>query len=1076
MYMHPGIPEVGGPLHRRQSVSGSAASAAPALATLADLVDGFRQRGEGTAVVEFRQGQSVAVSYAALAAAIDRAAHALRERGVAHGDRVALWAPNGSDWIVAYFAIVAIGATAVPLDQQATSEQIAAALDFATPRLLITTRASRAELERRTGTAADVWLLDDDGGEGSTAHRGAGVSVGPRAASETIASLLFTSGTTGEPKAVPLTHANLVANLRELLATGLIGTRDRVLLPLPLHHTYPFTAGLLLTLATGATLVLPAGISGPEIVEACSQGRATAMLAVPRLCTALWDSVVAGIAARGPATAAIFHALLAASIRVQRATGLRCGKWLFRPLRARLGAALDLIGCGGAKLPGDLAWNLEGLGFMVLTGYGLTETSPVLTFNSRRHRRIGSEGRALPGVELRLGRSADETAGEILARGPSVFTGYWRNPSATAEAFTADGWFRTGDLGTIDAAGYLYVVGRSKELLVLADGKKFFPEPLEKTYAASPLLREIGVFERGGTLAAVVVPDEEFMRQHGALREAASLREALEEVGSRLPAYQRLSQYRVVRTPLPRTQLGKLRRHLLPALFDGALRAATGEAEPEPSAGDRALLASERGSAVWRWLVDRYQDHPLTLDTSPQLELGIDSLEWVAVTVEMERRFGVALRADRLSGILTLRDLLRELESAPAAAAHGRETPAFVPPGPLLRAFGAFVLATVRVVVRAALRLEVAGVERLPAGAMVVTPNHTSYLDPLVIAAALPWERLRQTYWAGWVGVMHTSRLRRLVSRAAQVFPVDPDRDLAGAVRTAQQLLAQGYSIVWFPEGRRSPSGALAEFQAGVGLLLQGKAHAVPTAIRGTFEAWPKHRATPRRGHAQVTFGAPLQFAAERSPNEIRRALHRAVAVLLGVKLDEAPTTDTGGGLAMPTSITDATAVTVRDGRRVTLRPIRRDDVARNAAFLDGLSAPSKHLLFLGGISRLSDDELRRLCDPDTAHDMAYVAMADDPAAPGGERQVGVCRYAGADAVHGAEISVAVADDWQHQGLGKLLLRRLIEYARVHGVRRLYSMDAVHNEAMRRLARDVGFVERPDPDDIHQVIYTWQPS
>jgi GNAT superfamily N-acetyltransferase len=165
--------------------------------------------------------------------------------------------------------------------------------------------------------------------------------------------------------------------------------------------------------------------------------------------------------------------------------------------------------------------------------------------------------------------------------------------------------------------------------------------------------------------------------------------------------------------------------------------------------------------------------------------------------------------------------------------------------------------------------------------------------------------------------------------------------------------------------------------------------------------------------------------------------------------------------------------VTLRDGRRVVIRPIRRDDVAHNAAFLEGLSPPSKHFLFLGGISRLSDEALQRLCDPDFSHDMAYIALAADASTPSDERQVGVCRYAGADGA-GAEISVAVADDWQHQGLGQILLRRLIDHARAHGIRRLYSMDAANNDRMRRLARHLGFVEQADPEDIHQVIYSLQ--
>ena len=164
---------------------------------------------------------------------------------------------------------------------------------------------------------------------------------------------------------------------------------------------------------------------------------------------------------------------------------------------------------------------------------------------------------------------------------------------------------------------------------------------------------------------------------------------------------------------------------------------------------------------------------------------------------------------------------------------------------------------------------------------------------------------------------------------------------------------------------------------------------------------------------------------------------------------------------------------TLADGRRVIVRPIRPGDVERNAAFLESLSPPSKHFLFLGAISRLSDEQLRRLCDLDYADDMAFVALAADGSSAAAPRQVGVCRYAGAgDVAHGAEISVAVADDWQHQGLGALLLRRLIDYARAHGVPRLYSMDSIYNDRMRKLARQLGFAEHADPQDPRQVIFS----
>ena len=864
--------------------AGVAHDAAPAaLETLAALVAKLPERGGSSAVVAFGRDGAATLTYRELAEAIVHTARGLRARGIGHGQRIALLGPNSPEWIIAYLGSVMSGAVAVPLDPQAAAAATAAALAHAAPRAVITTRAQRDTLARGVGSGVRFWLLDGTGDDGVATLRTSGTGGDlPRVDPEDLASLLFTSGTTGTPKAVPLTHANLAANVSELLAARLIDPAERVLLPLPLHHTYPNTVGLLTTLATGATVVLPAGVSGPEILEACRAARATALLAVPRLCTAVWEGVRAGVEARGRLAVRAFDALLATSIAVRRHTGRNIGRWLFRGLHARFGGALALIGCGGAKLPGELAFKLEGLGFRVLTGYGLTETSPVLTFNSPSSSRLGSEGRPLPGVAIRIAGATSDAPGEILARGPSVFSGYWHNAAATAEAFTADGWFRTGDLGTVDDDGYLHVVGRSKELIVLADGKKFFPEVVEKEYGAGQLLREIGVFERGGVLAAVVVPDEDEVRNRGAVREAAAVRDELENIGSRLPRYQRITSYRIVRAPLPRTQLGKLRRHLLPGLFDGAVVERPKETVALTDE-DRALLAEPLAGEVWRWLRERFPEHELSLDTSPQLELNVDSLGWVALTVEVDRRFHAALQAEQLARILSLRDLVREIEAAAQTGARRTAAaPQLVRPGPVSRALGATLLVTARLLARLLLRPAVAGLEHLPPGPALIAPNHTSYLDPIALAAALPWRRLRRTYWAGWAAIMHSSPLRRLVSRATQVFPVDPDRDLAAAIRTARELLEQGYDVVWFPEGRRSPTGELQTLEPGVGALVQGvAATVVPAAISGTFAAWPKQRRWPRRGRVRITFGAPLEGAGERPPAELKTALEHALRRLL---------------------------------------------------------------------------------------------------------------------------------------------------------------------------------------------------
>jgi long-chain acyl-CoA synthetase len=886
-------------------LSSATAETRPAFpATLCDVIAGLAAHAERIALIVVEDGKPAEITYTELGERILDTARRLLEAGIRRGDCVAIWAPNSAEWVCAYFGAVRAGATVVPIDQQSMPTSAAEIMEHAAPALLITTAAHRNELRElgRDYRTLPIERGDEDPRNGWPEPADDAQAL-PDVRADDVAALLYTSGTTGTPKAVPLTHGNLAANAAALREQKLIRPDDRVLLPLPLHHTYPFTVGLVTALLKGAAVVFPAGISGPEITGAARVARATALLAVPRLCEALWDSVRTAVEQRGERAKKIFYRMLGLSIAVRRATGARLGKRMFRPVHERLGEGLDLIGCGGAKLDPELAWRLEGLGWTVLTGYGLTETSPVLTFNDRTHAQIGTEGRALPGVELDIRpvsgeRDADTprpahggVEGEIVARGPSVFAGYRNNTEATAEAFTADGFFRTGDLGWLDRKGYLRIVGRSKELLVLADGKKVFPEALEKLYAGITLLKEVAILEDGGRLVALIVPDERAIRERGTIRQATLLREELEEVAARLPPHQRITAYRVARSALPRTQLGKLRRHLLPELYKRAAAAESKPASTDVSAEDARVLATERGRAAWQWLVARYPDKPLTLDTSPQLELQIDSLEWVTLTTEIEQRFRVSLTGEAVSRILTLRDLLLEIEAAKLvpAGAPSASAPADVKlPGFAMRCVGAAIFGLVRPLMRLLFGVKVAGLEHLAGDeALVIVPNHASYLDPLALAAALPWRRLRKTFWAGWVGVLYTGPITRFVSNAAQVMPVDPDRDLAAAIGTARALLQRGYSIVWFPEGRRSPTGEVGPFFGGIGqLLLDTDAAALPTAISGTFEALPKQRRWPRfRVPLGVIFGAPVHprepRADTRAPQKISGQLERAVRALV---------------------------------------------------------------------------------------------------------------------------------------------------------------------------------------------------
>lgn len=830
--------------------------------TLCSLLESWAGRGDRPAIVAFRNGRVETWSYGGIAAAARGLGCGLSRQGLGRLEPVVICARNSPEWVVAYFGILCAGALPVLVNDLAAAPELGQILAACGARRIVTT-ARHAALFRSLRSDLNLVLLDGQGTENWRNLLGAPTDAWPAVRPGDPAALLWTSGTTGTPKGVPLSHANFVANLDALLSERIAGEGDRILLPLPLHHAYPFTVGLLHAFGIGATIILPSGVTGPEIVAAIQGGRATALIGVPRLYAALLDAVTSGMRARGRATAFLFDSLLALSVAVRR-LGLRLGRALFVPVRAKLGRELRLLATGGARLDPQIGERLEGLGYEVLPGYGLTETAPMLTMSARGRARMGTEGTAALGVELQIAAEAGQPFGEVLAKGPNVFSGYWKNEAATRGAFTPDGWFRTGDLGFLDADGYLHITGRKSEMIRLPGGENVFPEDVEAAYGESPVIHEVAVIEEAGKLVALVVPDETFIRARGAARIEALLREELDTASSKLAPYRRISGFAVTQDALPRTHLGKLKRHLLPELYARAKARAPAAAEAPLSEADRKLLAEPLGAAVRDWVVKRYPGKRVNLDSALQIDLGIDSLEWVTLTLELQQRFGIALTEETLSRIVTLRDLIGEISAAKAAAAPVHvpapgalelpETSRWLKPrGMLLRGLANLFYYGNFSVMRTAFRLDIEGLERLPAeGPYVLAPNHASYFDPFLIAAALPLRRLRQTYWAGWTGRLFSNPLLRIFSRVAKVVPVNPERTPAEGLAFGLAALSRGDALVWFPEGRRTQTGEIGPFLRGIGYILaHAGVPAVPVRIIGSF------RVKPWRARIAIVFGHP---------------------------------------------------------------------------------------------------------------------------------------------------------------------------------------------------------------------------
>jgi long-chain acyl-CoA synthetase len=841
------------------------------------------------------------VTYSVLAEQVRALGRALAARGVAPGDRVAILSENRPEWGIAFLGALAAGATAVPMDVQLTDREVENVLRHAGVRWALASGAQAARL--LAGGAPPVPLniisLDAEAPSdalalGALLAEGAALTAPlPARAPDDPASILYTSGTTGTPKGVMLSHGNFLANTRSILEFGLAGPSDILLAILPLHHSYAFTITLLMPLLLGARIVYVQTLKGPELLRAMQETGVTILVGVPQLFAMLHRGLFEEVGRKGLAVRVLFRGLARLSESVKASTGWSPGRMFFGQVHRKFGGKIRILASGGARLDPAIAKGFERLGFVLLEGYGLTETAPVLCFNPFARPKYGSVGLPIPEVEIRILNPDAEGVGEVAVRGPNVMLGYYRNPEATA-AVMEEGWFKTGDLGYRDKDGYLFLTGRSKEVIVLSSGKNVYPEEVEEHFLQSPFIKEICLVPAGGRggaegVRALVLPDFEYFKRHRATVSESYIRWDMENYARTLPPHKRPTALQIVKEPFPRTRLGKIQRHLVQAQYGAApgaeaVAAGAAAAEAAPSAEDEALLAHQASRKVMGALAHASQKKgPIELGDGLEIDLGLDSLGRLELMVSLEQALGVDLPDELGAEAFTVRELLikvREYAEGAAvpggdAAAPPRRTPwsqilAAPPPPDILEAVehglgreARWTTRGTRAITAAAFKgifgLRVRGVENVPAtGPLIITPNHDSYLDSFIVGAALPFSALMQLYYLGFEAYFRNAILAWW-SRCLRIIPVDLDAHLFRALQASAHVLRQGKILCVFPEGARSIDGTPQPFKRGAAILAKElDVPILPARIRGSFEAWPRFGTLPRPHRLDVVFGKPV--------------------------------------------------------------------------------------------------------------------------------------------------------------------------------------------------------------------------
>ena len=837
---------------------------------------------------------SEVTTYAAL---IDESAHLAdwlaETAGVAAGDRVAILAANDARWVAAFAAILRLGAIVVPLDTGYSAAQVrtivadsGARVLFAGPRHL--------DVAREAGTAARVVALD--GSENCSGEFYETRKTHPSSFLDP-AVILYTSGTTADPKGVVLTHGNLEAEREAVLSVVKANEDDVVLGVLPLFHALAEMANLWLPLTIGARVVFLETVSSTTLLGALETRGITILACVPQFFYLIHQRVAGEIERRGRLARRVFRALLAANTVLRDRLGWNPGRRIFARVHRALGPRMRLLITGGSRFDPAIARDLYGLGVSLYNGYGLTETSGAASIVRPGDRFNTSVGHPLPGVEIRIdarpasvedaGADAD---GEVLIRGPIVMREYYGRPDATAEAIR-DGWLHTGDLGRLDADGRLHITGRKKEIIVLSSGKNLYPEEIEAHYRRSPFIKELCVLglsrpnePSAERLHAVVVPNEPYMRERGIVNYGEIVRFEIETLSVELPAHKRILSYDLSLEPLARTTTGKLRRGEIERLV--RRRAVAPRADRAMTDTERAWLAEGTRGADVAAIASHLGRADVPPDANLELDLGLDSMERVELLTMIESTRGRRVAPEIRATIFTVRQLVEAVEradrsTAPAANAEGLPWDAVLaePPDPalvhdltrskLVRA--AIIYAALRiaaVVLRLVVGLRVSGRSHVPAaGPIIVSPNHQTYVDGFLVAAALPFHAFRRIFFVGAAEYFETPFMA-WGARAINIVPVDPDANLVNAMQAAATGLRVGKALMLFPEGERSIDGSLKTFRKGVAILASHLGvPVVPVALDGLFPLWPRGRSFQwrripaiRAQGVTIEFGAPMRF------------------------------------------------------------------------------------------------------------------------------------------------------------------------------------------------------------------------
>lgn len=760
-----------------------------------------------------------------------------------------IFAENSVEWIYSFFSIWQNRGIAIPVDASSTSDDVAYIMNDAQPDAIwVSEQTEQVAREAIEKAGTKTVLLRMDNLSSLQAHeetKEQGISF----EDSDVAVILYTSGTTGFPKGVMLTFKNLMVNI-DAISKGvpIFNKKSSTLILLPLHHVMPLVGTLVAPIFCESQVVICPTMAGPEIMEALQRGKVTIMVGVPRL----WQTLYNGIKKKIDASA-----LASGLYKLCEKVGSHAlSQKVFASVHKKMGGNLKYCVSGGAALDTEIGNGMKTLGITVLEGYGMTETSPMISFTRPGDVIPGCSGLPLPCCECII------KDGELCVKGDNVMKGYYNRPEETAALFDEEGYLHTGDLARFDEKGRVYITGRKKEIIVLSNGKNVQPVEIEfKIEKYDEYVKECAVSYYNDKLVAVIVPQDDIATgKTDAELEALLKHNVLESYNNEAMNYKKVMSIFILRTALPRTRLSKIQRFKVLDILKNGVSSVDSQQNMsfnEPDIEEYRIIRDYIKKEK-RLDVVRPTDH---LET----DLGLDSLDRVSMQEFIENTFGTHVNADSILSFSTLEKLVEHIAEQKTNVQEAGEvdwhqlltsTPAVLPSKPSALLPLSSNLTTL--FNRLYFRLTIKGRENIPAkGPFIIAPNHQSFLDGPLVASGFSWSTIQDCYF--YATEEHVkSGFRRSLARQCNIILMQR-ANLKTSIQNMAQVLRAGKNLIIFPEGRRTNTGEMGQFKKTFAILSKElQVPIIPVRITGAFEALPRQKTLPRPHKITVEYLSPV--------------------------------------------------------------------------------------------------------------------------------------------------------------------------------------------------------------------------